>query len=76
MSWARNGLALAPFPHEDTPLQHLRSADGSFRTHQRVVVRRLVRLPPPVLLLVFTLQLGFLALPREEGKTFLPFHVG
>ena len=34
MSWARNGLALAPLPHEDTPLpwpdrqdrQHLQSA--------------------------------------------------
>ena len=23
MSWARNGLAPAPLPHEDTPLQHL-----------------------------------------------------
>ena len=39
MSWARNGLALAPLPHEDTPLpwpdrqdrQHLQSADDSFQ---------------------------------------------
>jgi len=37
MSWARNGLALAPLPHEDTPpfgtlrtlLQHLQSAGDS-----------------------------------------------
>lgn len=29
MSWARNSLALAPLPHEDTPLQHLQSADDS-----------------------------------------------
>ena len=52
MSWARNGLALAPLPHEDTPpfgtlrtplpwpdrqdRQHLRSADGSFAGHSRV----------------------------------------
>jgi len=28
MSWARNGLALASLPHEDTPLQHLQSADN------------------------------------------------
>ncbi len=41
MSWARNGLALARLPHEDTPpfgtlrtpLQHLQSADGSFAGH-------------------------------------------
>ena len=30
VSWARNGLALAPPPREDTPLQHLQSADDSF----------------------------------------------
>jgi hypothetical protein len=31
MSWTRNGLALAPLPHKDTPLQHLLSADDSFQ---------------------------------------------
>jgi hypothetical protein len=30
MSWARNGLALASLPHEDSPLQYLQSADDSF----------------------------------------------
>ena len=28
MSWARNGLALALLPHEDTTLQRLQSADA------------------------------------------------
>ena len=31
MSWARNGLALAAIPHEDTPLQHGLSADDGFQ---------------------------------------------
>ena len=38
MSWARNGLALAPLPHEDTPLQHLQSADDGFAGHDQQVV--------------------------------------
>jgi hypothetical protein len=41
MSWARNGLALAPLPHENTPLpwpdrqdmQYLQPADDSLKGH-------------------------------------------
>ena len=51
MSWAQNGLALAPLPHEDTPpfgtlrtllpwpdrqdRQHLQLADDSFAGHDQ-----------------------------------------
>ena len=36
MSSARNGLALVPLPHEDTPLQHLQSAGDGLAAYVNV----------------------------------------